>query len=306
MAASADPAPESLYAWWDGIERDLASIPVAAETEHVPLYSTGFSDTYKVRLTSIGPYRIAAWLSIPKGEGPFPALFLVPGYGSVVTPPTYEDRQRYVVMSLMHRGQRHADWPYAAKYPGLLTDGINDSGTWRFRGIFADVLRGFDYLTSRPEIDSSRIGVFGHDGGLLVAARRPNVTAVAVTATFYHRLAEAAARSSAYPIEEINDWIRFYPEQEEAVTATLALADPRHQAEAVRARVLLAAHEPGSLGDQTWLAPLRERIGGEAEFYDLTYEGQTDRDAIDAWMASQLGSEPRPRIWEAQEIGSWS
>jgi cephalosporin-C deacetylase len=296
----------SVSTWWEGIERDLAAVPTAAEAEHVPLYSTEFSDTYKVRLTSIGPYRIAAWLSVPKGEGPFPALFLVPGYGSVVTPPTYEDRQRYVVMSLMHRGLRHADWPYAAKFPGLLTDGIADPEAWIFRGILADVLRGFDYLASRPKVDSEHIGIFGHDGGLLVAARRPNVTAVAVTATFFTRLAEAAARTSAYPIEEINDWLRTYPEQAEAVHDTLALVDPQAQAEAVRAKVLLAAQEPGSLGDQAWLADLKERIASEAAFYDLTYEGQTDRDAIDAWLAGQLGAEPKPRIWEAQEIGSWS
>jgi cephalosporin-C deacetylase len=306
MADPSEPAPETVQAWWDGIEQELERFPVAAEAEHVPLYSTEFSDTYKVRLTSIGPYRIAAWLSIPKGEGPFPALFLVPGYGSVVTPPTWEDRQRYVVMSLMHRGLRNADKPYAATFPGLLTDGINSPETWIFRGILADVLRGFDYLASRPETDPSRIGVFGHDGGLLVAARRPNVTAVAVTTTFFYRLAEAAARSSAYPIEEINDWTRFYPEREDAVHRTLALADPRHQAGAVRARVLLAAQEPGSLGDQSWLAPLRERLAGDVEFYDITSEGQADRDSIDAWLAHQLGSEPKPRIWQPQEIGSWS
>jgi len=296
----------SVSTWWEGIDRDLAAVPTAAEAEHVPLYSTEFSDTYKVRLTSVGPYRIAAWLSIPKGEGPFPALFLVPGYGSVVTPPTYEDRQRYVVMSLMHRGLRHADWPYAAKFPGLLTDGIADPEAWIFRGILADVLRGFDYLTSRPEVDPDRIGVFGHDGGLLVAARRPSVTAVAVTATFFTRLTEAAARTSAYPIEEINDWLRTYPEDTEAVHDTLALVDPQAQAGAVGAKVLLAAQGPGSLGDQDWLAPLKEGLAGEAAFYDLTYEGQTDRDAIDSWLAGQLGAEPKPRIWEAQEIGSWS
>ena len=291
--------------WWEGIERELASYPPAAETEHIPLYSTEFSDTHKVRLTSIGPYRIAGWLSVPKGEGPFPALLMVPGYGSVVTPPPYEDRQRYVVLSLIHRGQRHADWPYAAAYPGLLTDGIADPERWIYRGIAADLLRGFDYLASRPEVDPGRIGIFGMDTGLLIAARRSQARAVVTTATFFYRLAEAAARSSAYPVEEINDWMRFSPEQAAAVRRSLALMDPLHQAARIRARVLLAAQEPGALGDREWLSPLRERIV-QAEFHDLTYEGQADRDALDAWLAGQLGSEPRPRIWEAQEIGPWS
>ena len=86
-------------------------------------------------MTSIGPYRIAAWLSIPNGDGPFPALMLGPAYGSVVTPPHYDDRARYVALSLMRRGTRHADWPYAARFPGLLTDGIADPGSWQPRTI---------------------------------------------------------------------------------------------------------------------------------------------------------------------------
>jgi cephalosporin-C deacetylase len=230
---------------------------------------------------------------------------MVPGYGSVVTPAPYEDRQRYVVLSLKHRGQRHADSPYAAKYPGLLTDGIADPDSWIYRGIAADLLRGFDYLASRPEIDPERIGIFGMDTGLLVAARRPQASAVVVNATFFHRLAEAAARSSAYPIEEINDWNRTYPEQADVVARSLSLMDPIHQAAAIRVRVLLAAQEPGSVGDQEWLSELASRIG-QSEFYDITYQGQADRDAIDAWLAGQLGSEPKPRIWEPQEVGPWS
>lgn len=291
--------------WWDGIERELEAYPAAPETEHIPLYSTGFADTYLVRLTSIGPYRIAGWLSIPKGDGPFPGLLMVPGYGSVVTPPPYEDRQRYVVLSLKHRGQRHADSPYAATYPGLLTDGIADPARWIYRGIAADLLRGFDFLASRPEVDRARIGIFGNDTGLLVAARRPQASAVVMNATFFHRLPEAAARSSAYPIEEINDWTRTFPEDADAVARSLSLMDPVHQAGNIAARVLLAAQEPGSVGDREWLADLAGRIG-QSGFYDLTYRGQADRDAVDAWLAGQLGSEPRPRIWEPQEVGPWS
>ncbi len=119
-------APADLDAFWDAIDAELAAIPAAPESEANALHSTEYSTTYRVKLTSIGPYRIEVFLSIPDGEGPFPAIMLAPGYGSVVTPPSYDDRMRYVAMSIRYRGTRHADKPYAAKFPGLLTDGIED------------------------------------------------------------------------------------------------------------------------------------------------------------------------------------
>jgi cephalosporin-C deacetylase len=79
--------PAGFDAFWDRMDADLAAVPAAPESEISPLHSTDHSTAYKVRLTSIGPYRIEAFLSIPDGEGPFPALLLAPGYGSVVVPP---------------------------------------------------------------------------------------------------------------------------------------------------------------------------------------------------------------------------
>jgi cephalosporin-C deacetylase-like acetyl esterase len=84
--------PADLDAYWDQIDRDLAAVPAAVELEHLPLHSTEHSTTYRMRMTSIGSYRIEAFLSVPDGEGPFPALLLAPSYASVVVPPTWDDR----------------------------------------------------------------------------------------------------------------------------------------------------------------------------------------------------------------------
>ena len=165
MTIRTTTAPADLDAYWDAIDAELAAIPAAPEAEPLPLHSTDFSTTYRVKLTSIGPYRIEVFLSIPDGEGPFPAIMLPPGYGSVVTPPSYDDRMRYVAMSIRYRGTRGADKPYAAKFPGLLTDGIDDPATWIFRGIFADTLRAFEYLSRLPIVDTARIAINGSDAG---------------------------------------------------------------------------------------------------------------------------------------------
>ena len=133
--------PPDFDAYWDAVDRELARYDPAPELEVQPLRTTDFATVYGVRLTSSGPYRIFGYYSQPVGEGPFPALLQTPGYGSVNHVPPYEDRRRYAVLTIMHRGQRLADQPFAAAYPGLLTLGIDDPATYVYRGVVADCLR---------------------------------------------------------------------------------------------------------------------------------------------------------------------
>ena len=289
--------PDNFAAYWDRIDGELARYPAAPETTAVPLRSTDFATTYEVQLTSTGPYRIFGWLSLPHGDGPFPALLHTPRYGSVVAAPHYDERERYVVFSVVHRGQRRADQPFAAAYPGLLTHGIDDPATYIYRSIAADVIRGTEYLLSRPEIDPARVGIAGNDLAIIAAARRPGFTALQITDLLFYRLMEARQRTTAYPAEEVNDHLRQSPGQEESVATTLSYFDPVHHAPSVSATTLLPTGDPGSLMGKEWLQPLASAFGGPVEPYHLTHEGGTDHDAIDAWMSGKLGAEARPRVW---------
>ena len=275
-------------AYWSEVDRDLARYPAAPELEELPLRSTEFCTTFSVRLTSLGPYRIFAYLSTPKGDGPFPALLELPRYGSVNHVPAYELRQRYVVLTVMHRGQRLADQPFAASYPGLLTLRISDPAEYIYRGIVADCLRAAEFLFTQPLVDVDRVGVTGDDLALLTAARRPRFAAVQATALLFYRLLESAARTDAYPIEEINDLLRTSPEQREAIAQTLAFFDPLHHASNVTARTLFAAGDSGTLGGPDWLAPLADALQPRVEVYPLTHEGRTDHVWLDRWLAQQL------------------
>jgi cephalosporin-C deacetylase len=298
--------PDGFDAYWDAIDEGLSAIPAAPESEALPLHSTDVSTTYRVKLTGLGRYRFNVFLSIPDGPGPFPALMLVPGYGSVVVPPSYDDRVRYVAMAVRHRGTRGADMPYAARYPGLLTDGIADPQAWQFRGILADLLRAFEYLVGLPMVDPGRIAINGSDAGVIVAARRPQATSVAVTTPFFTRLAEHYPTTEAYPFEEINDHLRAYPGDQPSIDATLALFDPVHHAPRVTCPALVSIGDPGGFGGPEWMAPLLDGLGGGVERHQMTHEGQTDYDAIDRWLATRQGVAPRPRTWVPQDIGPWA
>jgi cephalosporin-C deacetylase-like acetyl esterase len=256
----------------------------------LPLRSTDFAKVYTVRLTSVGPYRIFAYLSVPIETGPFPGLIETPRYGSVNHVPAYELRQRYVVLTLMHRGQRLADQPFAAAYPGLLTLGIEDPAQYVYRGIVADCLRGAEFMLDHPAVEADRVGIVGDDLALITAARRPRFAAVQASGLMFYRLLEACARSDAYPIEEINDLLRSFPTQRDVVARTLALFDPVGHAPRITAQTLLAAGDPGALGGPEWLQPLVDALGNRAQLYQLTHEGRTDHAALDSWLAARLGA----------------
>lgn len=290
--------PEGFDAYWGAVDEELARYPMAAELERNALRSTEFATVYNVRLTSIGPYRIFGYLSVPVEEGPFPGLMNAPRYGSVNHVPHYDDRERYVTLTLMYRGQRLADQPFQAAYPGLLTLGIEDPATYIYRGIVADCLRGAEFLLSRPEVDAGRVSIVGDDLALITAARRPRFSSVQASGLMFYQMLEYAGRSSAYPIEEINDYRRYYKDRADALARTVSYFDPIHFAPDVQATTMLVTGDDGAVGGPEWLQPLAAALGGPVEQYRVTHEGATDHDWLDAWMARQLGSEPKPRMWE--------
>lgn len=288
--------PVDFEAYWGRLDDELARLSTRPVLEPLSRHSSEHFTVYAVRLTSQGPYRIFGFFSVPKGLGPFPALFEVPRYGSVNNVPHWNDRRRYVVLTLAHRGQRFADEPYAAAYPGLLTDGIGDPEKFIYRGIVADCLRGAEFLLGRPEVDAARVGMRGSDLGLLVASRRHGFRAVHVEAMFFYRAFESRHLTDEYPLEELNDYIRVTPSVEAAVGGTLALFDPVHHAPAVKAATVVGVAPGLGLDGRTWLQPLLEALGGDAEEYQLTGRGGADADWLDAWLAHQLGTEPMSRF----------
>ena len=291
MVETGTARPADFDAYWAAVDDELKQYPAAPTLEALALPSDEHSTVYAVKITSIGPYRIFGYLSIPKAEGKHPGLLFAPSYGSVNHLPHLDDRLRYVTLVLMHRGQRLADQPFAAAYPGLLTLGIDDPATYIYRGIVADCLRGAELLLARPEVDTGRVGIIGGDLALITAARRPGFTAVQASGLMFHRLMETRTRTDAYPVEEVNDYLRASPDKADAVARTLSYFEPVNHVAGVTGTILFNGGGAG-------VKVLADSVPGTVEQYELTHEGGTDHDWADAWMAKQLGSAPRPRLWD--------
>ena len=288
--------PADFSDYWDGVDRELARYEARPQLEPMPLHSTDFCTVYALKLTSIGPYRLFGYYSVPHGEGPFPAMYNTPKYGSVNHVPDYNDRQRYVCLTLMHRGQRLADQPYAAEYPGLLTQGIDDAHEYVYRSIAADCVRGAEFLQSRGEVDQSRVAIIGDDLAVIAAARRPGFGVVEASTFMFYRMLDAVARTSGYPLEEVNEYLSAHPEKRDDVTNTVSYFDPQFHADRLTGITLFPVGSDGSTSGRDWLSPLVDACAGRVEYYQLTNMGGTDHDWLDAWLAGKFGTQPMSKF----------
>jgi len=129
--------------------------------------------------------KLAATLTIPQGQGPFPAVVLITGSGAQDRDETMEGHKPFLVL---------ADYLTRKGIAVLRTD---DRGTAKSGGNFAtatsadfatDAESGLVYLKARPEIDAHKIGIIGHSegGGIapMIAARNRDVAFIVIMAGF--------------------------------------------------------------------------------------------------------------------------
>lgn len=295
--------PADFVPYWQHTLDDLAAYLARPEVDVLPLRATDFATLYSVRLTSCGPYRLFGYLSMPTGPGLFPAIYYAPKYQSVleIIPQGTANLQRskYITFALAGRGQRNADTPYAAMFPGLLTTGITQAESYIFRSIAADSVRGLEFLLTRPQLDTSRLVVVGNDLALITAALHSGATHVVSTPALFYDTVALAAKTQAYPLEEINDYRRAFPHQVAALQRTLSYYDLGSFAPRVRATTLLMAGATGSLLDSKTLSPLVEALSGPVTVHDSEQSSYKDGIYAETWIAEQCGIQDVQKILPA-------
>ena len=283
--------------FWQQTEATLAELSTDVSLRRDDFYSQPDWDVYQMRYTSVDGYWLFAWLSVPHGGGPFPAVIRMPDYGSVHDIVYTPLRERAVVMNPTFRGQRQSDQGFQAQFPGLLTQGIEDLDSYVMRRVFADALRGMDALLQQDQAQIGKIALTGSGLGgalaLAVAARRGSVHAVAANTPMALGNPVSLKPGLAYPLAELDDYLRLYPTRRRAVARNTADLDLLKTAGKITAPVLL------SVGiNDTGSCPLEfgEKLAAKIPDCDLrVYHGASEGGGHEhaqiqlSWLSDKLG-----------------
>ncbi|MCY4651609.1 MAG: acetylxylan esterase [Dehalococcoidia bacterium] len=222
--------PDDFDSFWADVKSQVERIDLVPEVVTDHLRSDDEVEVFQVFYSSLDNVRVAAWYCLPRGaQGPLPAIRAVPGYQSDPPIPKEWARRGYAALGAAPRGKLRSNAQFNPGYPGLLTYGMVDRNVYSYRGFYVDAWRGVDFLLSRDEVDSDRIGVTGSSqgGGLTIctAAMRDEVRAAAAGAPYLTGYMDSIDLTSTYPYQEINDYLRLHPERRERVERTLNYFD---------------------------------------------------------------------------------
>ena len=283
--------------FWRETEAALAEFPADVRLHRDDFYSQPDWDVYQMHYTSADGFRLFAWLSVPEGGGPFPAIIRMPDYGSVHDLVYTSLRECAMVMNPTFRGQRRSDQVFQAQFPGLLTQGIENPESYVMRRVFADALRGIDALSEQDQAQLGEIGLIGNGlGGALAlagAARRRSVRAVAANTPMALGNPVSLEPGLVYPLAELDDYIRLHPTRRDTAAQNTADLDPVKTAGKITAPVLL------SVGiNDTGSCPLAfgEELAAKIPECDLrVYHGASEGGGHEhaqiqlSWLSDQLG-----------------
>lgn len=169
--------PSDFDAFWKDAKAALAAIPINAKMELQPDSSQPNYDVYHVTLDNLGTpgwdgkSKFYGILSIPKGEGRFPALLNVPGAG---VRRYYDDsraNEGVIVFQVGIHGipVNMENDIYSALGGGALSQyastNMHDKDRYYYKRVYMGCVRAADFIFSLPQFDGENLIVNGGSQG---------------------------------------------------------------------------------------------------------------------------------------------
>jgi cephalosporin-C deacetylase len=165
------PQPKDFKNFWVKTMDDLEKIPPNFTLTKSTTFSNDTTDVYSVEMRSLDSVRIQGWYMVAKGGRNLPAVIYFQGYSTDNYPTQgyYEFSKNYAQFFLNIRGHGSSQKDVNPGFSAFLTTGLKNRNTYIFRGAYMDGMRAMDFLCSRPEIDSQRIGLWEGSMGSALA-----------------------------------------------------------------------------------------------------------------------------------------
>lgn len=179
--------PADFDEFWEQTLSSNSNIPLEPVMTLLPEHCTSKMDVYHIRFRNgnAGRY-IYGMLSVPKGEGPFPAVLQVPGAG---VRPYLPDREYTEAGAVTLKIGIHGipvnlpDELYNNLRFGALNGyyyyNIDNREKYYYRNVYAGCVRAVDFLCTLPQVDKGRIAVCGGSQGgalsIVTAALDPRI-----------------------------------------------------------------------------------------------------------------------------------
>lgn len=158
--------PVDFDAFWDGLKMESDAIPLDPQLTF--LSSSEYANVYRINLANLDNRRVYAYVSIPYGNGPFPAFITFPSFGNnanLVEPElTLPERSGAISIAMSVLNTEPDEDDPAGYTPNDIT--ARDDIFYKYALIGA--VRMIDWLHTRPEFNQQNLGVVGvsQGGGL--------------------------------------------------------------------------------------------------------------------------------------------
>ncbi|MEW2164784.1 acetylxylan esterase [Streptomyces sp. NPDC007084] len=254
--------PEDFDAFWAKTLQEARAHELGARFEplETPLRTVRVHD---VTFAGFGGHPVKGWLTVPSGaDAPLPTVVEFLGYGGgrgLAHTHLLWASAGYAHFVMDTRGQASAwgggDTPdpvgSGPAFPGFMTRGVEDPGTYYYRRLFTDAVRAVEAARTHPLVDASRVAARGESqgGGVAIAVGGlvPDLAAVLTDVPFLCDFPRAMVVTDRLPYREIGNYLKTHRGRTERVLRTLSYFDGVHFAARGRAPALFSV----ALEDQT-------------------------------------------------------
>ena len=292
-------APADVARFWADTIQELDRTPMNPTLEDAPELSSRDFVTYRLALDSFQGKRIRSWFSVPKDAPPvgkMPAVLAVPGYGGDKAIPIHLVMSGFAVLTLYPRGQGESLQEWQLEHGTKLTYNVTNKDDYYYRGGYMDCLRGLDFLCSRTEVDSERLGMWSRSQGggfTLATASLDGRLRVAVAEEPFLCNYPESIKITTTPYVELSDYAAQHPEQRQAMLDTLAYFDPLNLVQDITCPTLVNIGMKDETCPYHTIMPVFEKITapkGLHVYPDLVHSPCTDFNAhAMSWLRRYLG-----------------